>query len=172
MRRFATILLCCMLLAVTVLTVSATGTTLTIDVPELSYVLHIPADQAIEYRAARASIGGVSVSGVSGFSESQELRVEVSYSGQFTCPGQSSVINYFLASKEYGVDTIYSLDPGAVIQFRGNGDGTLSSSPVLLDGSPADEIVVVIDTACWDSVQGGQYSTTITFDAYVYTYGT
>ena len=52
-----------------------------------------------------------------------------------------------------------------VVGLRGKGGGYKLSKA-------ADEIVVVIDTACWDSVQGGQYSTTITFDAYVYTYGT
>lgn len=141
---------------------SAESTTLTIEVPEASYTLHVPANQSIDYMASEANIGGVSVSGSSDFS-TKELHVTVSYSGQFTTPQHSSVISYALKCKGINSDTRFDLDLNSVIKFTGNEDGTLSTYPQLLDGSPADELIVVIAPESWENLSGGTYSTTITF---------
>ena len=60
------------------------------------------------------------------------------------------------------------LKSGDYITFAGNANGTLNNNPTLPDGSPANELIILIDTACWDTALGGIYSTTITFNADVY----
>lgn len=147
---------------------SATSTTLTIDVPEPSYTLNVPATQSIAYRASEASIGGVTISNMSGFSSAQEVWVKINYSGEFTTPQYATAIRYSLKCKGNGSDTRYDLSSGSSIKFTSDSDGTLNTYPTLADGSPADEFIVVIDTSCWETALGGKYTTTITYDAGVY----
>lgn len=148
-----------------VISASAESTTLTIQVPEPSYTLNVPASQSIDYLASEAFIGGVTVTNTSGFASAHEVWVQVTYSGQFGTPQYATAINYSLKCKGHDSDTRYDFSSGSNVVFTANSDGTLNSRPRLLDGSPADEFIVVIDTSCWDTALGGTYTTTITYQA-------
>lgn len=168
MRKVLSLIFTVMLIFSIPTTALAESTTLTIDVPEASYILNVPANQAIDYLAAEKNIGSITVSDTSGFSASKGITVTVTYDGQFGTPKYASAINYSLVCKGTGSETRYDLKSGDYITFTGNADGTLNNNPTLPDGSPANELIVVIDTACWDTALGGIYSTTITFNADVY----
>ena len=168
MRKVISVILAVILIFSIPTTASAESTTLTIDVPEASYILNVPADQAIDYLASEKNIGSITVSDTSGFSASKGISVSVTYDGQFATPKYASAINYSLVCKGTGSETRYDLNSGDYITFTGNADGTLNNNPTLPDGSPANELIVLIDTACWDTALGGIYSTTITFNADVY----
>ena len=67
MKRIVYVLLALILVFSLAISVSAESTTLTIDVPNPSYTLNVPANQAIAYLASEASIGGITVTDTSGF---------------------------------------------------------------------------------------------------------
>lgn len=165
MKRIVYVLLALILVFSLAISVSAESTTLTIDVPNPSYTLNVPANQAIAYLASETSIGGITVTDTSGFASRHILSVGVSYDGCFACPSNASQIFYSLKCKGIGSETRYDFSSGSCVNFTANSDGTLSSRPTLPDGTPADEFVVVIDTSCWDAALGGTYTTTITYTA-------
>lgn len=168
MKRTACFLLAFILVFSMPINVLAESTTLTIEVPEASYILNVPANQAIDYLASEKNIGSITVSDTSGFSASKGITVTVTYDGQFGTPKYASAINYSLVCKGTDSETRYDLKSGDYITFAGNANGTLNNNPTLPDGSPANELIILIDTACWDTALGGIYSTTITFNADVY----
>ena len=165
MRRTIYLLLALTLVFSLAISVSAESTTLTIEVPEPSYTLNVPASQSIAYLASEASIGGITVTNTSGFASRHVLSVGVTYDGCFACPNNAVPIFYSLKCKGLGSDTRYDFSSGSCVNFTTNSDGTLNSRPTLPDGTPADEFIVVIDTSCWDAALGGTYTTTITYTA-------
>ena len=92
MRKVLSLIFTVMLIFSIPTTALAESTTLTIDVPEASYILNVPANQAIDYLAAEKNIGSITVSDTSGFSASKGITVSVTYDGQFGTPKSKTKI--------------------------------------------------------------------------------
>ena len=136
------------------------STKLTATVPEKPlYTLHIPADQSIDYKAEKTSIGMAYVTDVD--ASVKGIDFESSYdkkltSGTNTIPYDMRFDYYESCSSEYALGSLESsnLDPA------GNSEELMAASGHVWY---TNEYFIIISEEAWNAAVPGDYSTTITW---------
>ena len=169
MKKLMALLLVMILMLSTVCVASAETMTLTLTVPEAEYTLVIPQNVEVSYRAETVRIGTVSVKDVSGFAEGKDLMVTVT-AAPFTSQTTDTVMPFTLVGDEEGmVPDRVDLGTTAFLLFQGQADGSLSTyskCTLIGDGNRTITLLYIqFEEEDWASLQPGDYTAVITFEA-------
>lgn len=167
-------------------TTSTQSTKLTTTVPAATYVLNIPADQAVDFGTTDVNIGNVTVTDSSGFAQGKNVEVSVSYTA-FTSEDVETGIPFYSitlqgSSNSGGTETTRYKDLSVnsnKMTFLGNSTGKVGTKAFVEDGYESssergsvydfyvNNLKAYIRSTDWGKALAGDYSATITFSASV-----
>lgn len=142
------------------------STTLTTTVPAATYTLNIPEDQKIEFGATETSIGNVTVTEATGFSEGKNVKLTVTYD-EFKSEAVSTTIPFGLVHTFASSSETRAVKSGASLYFYGKESGTVTERADLVNNN-ADYAAVTgfnlkVNSNDWGKALAGDYTATITF---------
>ncbi len=165
MKKFLSLILALTMLACMSVTAFAAegpggSTKLTATVPEKPlYTLHIPADQSIDYKAEKTSIGMAYVTDVD--ASVKEIDFDSSYDEKLT--SGTNTISYSMLMDIYeSFSSTYALGERIITQV----DPDIQSQDLMTTGGHVwytNEYFIIISEEAWNAAVPGDYSTTITW---------
>lgn len=164
-------------------TTSTQSTKLTTTVPAATYVLNIPADQAVDFGATTVDIGNVTVTDSSGFAQGKNVEVTVGiepFASETTSTTIPFTIHLF-GDRTLGAEGIVRdkalSSNGNKLTFLGSAGGTVSTKAFVQKGREGgvsstydfylNKLQVEISSANWGKALAGDYTATITFTSEV-----
>lgn len=150
-------------------------TTLTTTVPSATYVLNIPADQAVPFGKTTTYIGNVTVTDSKNFAEGKNVDVTVKYA-PFAAEEISTTIPYKLYKTSAGSAAVSNghtgnILPGDKLTFRGRSNGEVEELAGFTASDNASctmrNLIVQIASKDWGKALAGDYKSTITFTSEV-----
>ena len=171
----ACLLLVALMLTIVPVALADNTTVLTTTVPDATYTLNIPADQAIPFNATQTNIGNVTITDTDGFAVGKNVSVAIGWD-EFACEEVSTTIPFLVklcSTDQHFTGSEFNKVPTSKLYtepliFKGEADGSVGAA---IYGAPTDGggmltvegLAVSVSSADWGKALGGDYTATITF---------